>query len=59
MECQVSRTRTDTTGLLHLTVSIEPKGYRSRDLLDGMSSVEIYELFCDDKGFCICDELSD
>ena len=43
--CDSYKTRTDIRGLLHLTVSIEPKGCRSRDLLDGMSSVEIYELF--------------
>ena len=43
--CDSYKTRTNIRGLLHLTVSIEPKGCRSRDLLDGMSSVEIYELF--------------
>ena len=43
--CDSHKTRTDTVGLHHLTVSIEPKGCRSRVLLDGVSSVEIYELF--------------
>ena len=42
--CDSHKTRTDIEGLLHLTVTTTPS-CRSRVLLDGVSSVEIYELF--------------